>query len=244
MDSLFAVAVLIVAALAGGVASLAGFGIGSLLTPLLALQMDTRVAVAAVAIPHFLATLLRFWFVHRALDRQVLLGFGLASAAGGLTGAILHGFAGNPVLTVVFGCLLIFAGGTGITGLADRLRFSGVAGWIAGAVSGFFGGLVGNQGGIRSAALLGFHVPRDAFVATATAVALLVDIARVPVYLVTAASELQRWWPLIGIAAIGVLIGTVLGTRILGRIPEKIFRKGVFGLILLLGIFMLVQLAV
>src|SRR5437899_12396609 len=58
---------------------------------------------------------------------------------------------------------------------------------IAGGVSGGFGGLVGNQGGIRSAAMLGLNVPRDAFVATATAIALMVDVARVPVYVFTEA---------------------------------------------------------
>ena len=44
--------------------------------------------------------------------------------------------------------------------------FHGWAAWIAGAMSGFLGGLVGNQGGIRTAAMLGFEVPRQAFVAT------------------------------------------------------------------------------
>lgn len=70
-------------------AAVTGFGIGSLLTPLLALQVDTRLAVAAVSIPHVVGT---------------------------------------------------------------ELRFRGWVAWVAGAASGLLGGLVGNQGGIRSAA--------------------------------------------------------------------------------------------
>ena len=38
------------------IAAVTGFGIGSLLTPVLALQVGTRLAVAAVAIPHFIGT--------------------------------------------------------------------------------------------------------------------------------------------------------------------------------------------
>lgn len=44
----------IVALLAGVVSTVTGFGIGSLLTPVLALTIDTRIAVAAVSIPHAL----------------------------------------------------------------------------------------------------------------------------------------------------------------------------------------------
>ena len=50
MNPGFGALVAIVGILAGGVASIAGFGIGSLLTPLLALQTSTQLAVAAVAV--------------------------------------------------------------------------------------------------------------------------------------------------------------------------------------------------
>ncbi len=39
----------VVAVLAGGVAAIAGFGIGSLLTPLVALRYGTKLAVAVVS---------------------------------------------------------------------------------------------------------------------------------------------------------------------------------------------------
>jgi hypothetical protein len=57
---LFKIAVPFVAFLAGGIASIAGFGIGSLLTPLVASQYGMKSAVSAIAIPHFIATALRF----------------------------------------------------------------------------------------------------------------------------------------------------------------------------------------
>src|ERR1041385_1987638 len=156
------------AIVAGAIASVAGFGIGSLLTPLLAVSVGTKLAVAAISIPHFIGTSIRFWRLRASVDRRVLRSFGITSAIGGLAGALLNAQLQSRALTIVFGALLIFVGISGVTGLAQRMRFHGALAWIAGAVSGMFGGLVGNQGGIRSAALLGFDLPRDAFIATAT----------------------------------------------------------------------------
>jgi uncharacterized membrane protein YfcA len=224
---------------AGGIAALSGFGIGSLLTPLLAVQSGTKLAVAAVAIPHVAGTALRFWLLRKAIDRRILLSFGLTSAAGGLLGALLHHYSASRALTLVFACLLIFAGVLGLTGLAQRMKFTGPAAWIAGALSGAFGGLVGNQGGIRSAAMLGLDVPRDAFIATATAIALMVDGARLPVYLWTQGRDLVGIWPAIAALTVGVLAGTLGGARLLRKIPQPLFRKMVAGLILALGLFML-----
>jgi len=222
---------------AGGVASVAGFGIGSLLTPLLATRAGLKLAVAAVSIPHFAAAVLRLWMLRAHVDKRVLASFGLMSVAGGLTGALLHGTLGGPALTLIFGALLVFAGGSTLTGLARRLRFSGAAAWAAGLLSGLFGGLVGNQGGIRSAAMLGFDVPKEAFVATATAVGVLVDAARMPVYAATAGRPLAAWGAAIGLMTAGTVSGTVFGAGLLRRVPETAFRRIVGLLILALGVY-------
>jgi hypothetical protein len=234
------VLVIIVALTAGAIAAVTGFGIGSLLTPLLALQVDTRLAVAAVSIPHVVGTALRFWLLQGGIDRRVLWNFGLTSAAGGLAGALLHGWASNRWLTIVFGVLLLFAAASELTGLARRMRFRGPVAWIAGALSGLLGGLVGNQGGIRSAALLGFDLSKEKFVATATAVALFVDGARMPVYLVTQYKEIAALWPWVAMATIGVTIGTILGSRVLVWIPEFWFRRVLALILAILGGAMLI----
>src|SRR5688572_16204534 len=132
----FLVLMAVVGLIAGAIASVSGFGIGSLLTPVLAVQVGTKLAVAAVSVPHMTATALRFWILRKHVDRRLLWSFGLMSAAGGLTGALLHGYADSPVLTIVFAALLIFTGIAGLSGLSERLRFRGWVGWVAGAVSG------------------------------------------------------------------------------------------------------------
>jgi hypothetical protein len=229
----------VVSVCAGALASVAGFGVGSLLTPLLAVHTGTKLAVAAVSVPHVAATALRFAMLREHVDRRLLRGFGLASAAGGLAGALLHNVVGSALLGVVFGGLLVFSGVMGLTGTAGRLRLEGPVAWMAGALSGLLGGLVGNQGGIRSAAMLGFEVPKQSFVATATAVALMVDGARLPVYLVAQGKEIATAWPMLAAATTGVLVGTVFGERILRRVPEPLFRRVVSAVILALGVFML-----
>jgi uncharacterized membrane protein YfcA len=227
------------AVLAGAIASVAGFGIGSVLTPVLAWQTGTKLAVAAVSIPHFLATALRLWMLGTHVDRRVLGTFGLASAAGGLAGALLHARASSAALTLVFGGLLVFAGVSELTGLTRRVRLTAAGAWIAGALSGGLGGLVGNQGGIRSAAMLALRLPRDAFVATATAIALMVDAARMPVYFVVARQDLRSVAGQIAIASAGAVAGTLLGARLLRHVPEPIFRPVVAALLVALGFYVL-----
>ncbi|HET7550787.1 MAG TPA: sulfite exporter TauE/SafE family protein [Gemmatimonadaceae bacterium] len=237
---IFAVLLAVAAVVAGGIAAIAGFGIGSILTPALALQTGTKVAVAAIAVPHFVATVQRFWMLRRYVDRTVLLGFGVASAIGGLLGALAHERAASSALTMVFGVLLILASVSQLTGWMERVRWGRTAAWAAGALSGLLGGLVGNQGGIRSAAMLGFDVPKEAFVATATAVAIFVDLARLPVYLISDWRSMLTVWPFVLLATIGAVAGTALGTRILGQLPQSLFRRVVAVLLLLLGGVMLV----
>jgi uncharacterized protein len=240
----FATLVAIASLVAGAIASVAGFGIGSILTPVFNTRVDMRLAVAAVSIPHVAATAVRFWRMRRATDRGVLKSFGLMSAAGGLTGALLQQYASSPVLIIVFATLLVFVGVAGLTGLSERMRFGRRAGWIAGAVSGLLGGLVGNQGGIRSAALLGYDLLPAAFVATATAIGLIVDAARMPVYVANEARRLVQLGPAIIVATAGTVAGTLAGERVLKRIPPRLFRKLVALLVLALGFYMFSRVAI
>ncbi|MEP6918914.1 MAG: sulfite exporter TauE/SafE family protein [Acidobacteriota bacterium] len=238
---MYATAIFVCAVVAAAIAAVSGVGIGSLLTPLLALQAGTKTAVAAVSIPHLVGTLIRFWRLRGHVDRTVLWRFGLMSAAGALTGALLNARAASPLLTTILGWVLVVAGAAQISGASRNWRFHGSVAWIAGAVSGLFGGLVGNQGGIRSAAMLGFELPKARFVATATAIGLFVDAARMPVYVVAERSQVAAIWPLVLIATLGVVGGTLSGEPILAKVPERRFKQVVGAIILLLGMMILLR---
>ena len=233
--------VALVGVLAGAVAAVAGFGIGSLLTPVFTLHLDTKLAVAAVSIPHLIGTALRFARMRKDVVREILLRFGVPSAIGGLAGAFLHNALGSPALEAVFGGLLVFAGVSELSGLSKRMRFEGKLSVAAGAASGLFGGLVGNQGGIRSAALLRHGLSREQIVATATAIALLVDGVRMPVYALGALEGIAANLRLIGLATAGVVVGTLIGTPLLRRLPEHWFKRTVALLLVALGVYMLLR---
>ncbi|MBX6365996.1 MAG: TSUP family transporter, partial [Gemmatimonadetes bacterium] len=119
------------------------------------------------------------------------------------------------------------------------VRWGRRAAWVAGALSGALGGMVGNQGGIRTAALLGFDVPKESFVATATAIGLFVDAARLPVYLATSWHDIVGVGPLVLVATGAVVAGTVVGTRVLGRLAPAVFRRVIAALLIGLGLYML-----
>lgn len=241
MPYLFHMSILLLAITAGGVASISGFGIGSLLTPLISLKVGISLAVVSVSIAHFIGTFIRFIIWRKFVNQKVLLSFGITSAIGGLMGALLHNFFYSSLLTIIFGCLLIFAGAMEFTGLSSKLKFPGILAWFAGGLSGLFGGLVGNQGGIRSAALIGFNLQAKEFVATATGIALMVDLARVPVYLYYQGKEIFSLWEYILVTIIGVIIGTLAGGRILKNIPETLYKKSLSVIFVVIGLFILIH---
>src|SRR3954453_4460225 len=101
-------ALLFVAAILGGaIAALSGFGIGSVLTPLLALSVGTKQAVVAVSIPHLVATSIRFSNLRHNVDRHLLADLCIASAVGGLPRAWLDSCFSSPVLVYILGGLLV-----------------------------------------------------------------------------------------------------------------------------------------
>lgn len=237
---LFNVALAALAVVAGAIASVAGFGIGSLLTPALAVQTGTKLAVAAITIPHCIGSAQRLWILRRRVDRGVLLGFGTASAIGGLVGALAHSRISSRALAVVFGLIVMIAGVSELTRWVQHVRWGRSAAWIAGALSGALGGLVGNQGGIRTAAMLGFEVPKESFVATSAAIALVVDGARLPVYLATQWRPILDLWPILLLLIAAVVVGTILGTRLLARLPQQSFRQLIGVLLVGLGLYMVI----
>jgi hypothetical protein len=235
--------VFVAAILAGAIAAVSGFGIGSLLTPLLvALSFQTADAVAILAIPHAVATAIRWVRLRSQVHLPTFRQFGIASAAGGLAGALLQSRMGGSLLTALLATLLLIAGTTELVRRPIPLPTTPFWRLFGGFLSGIFGGLVGNQGGIRSAALLGFRLSPIVLVATATASALLVDAARVPIYLYTARDVIARAVSLELLVAAGVTIGTFIGVPILGRLPPSTYRRLVGALLVTLGISLLVQL--
>jgi uncharacterized protein len=135
--------------------------------------------------------------------------------------------------------MLVLAGVLGVLQVSERLRFGKKGATVVGFTSGFLGGLVVEQGGIRSVALLNFDVEKEAFIATATATALIVDAVRMPVYFLTQTNQVSQFLLILILSSAAVVAGTFAGNILLKRISEDSFKRIVSLLILLLGIILL-----
>ena len=164
----------------------------------------------------------------------------MASAAGGILGAFAL-FRFESEARVILGLLLLATGVAGLTGWNRNVTPSSIASTVLGALSGLFGGLAGNQGGLRAAALSAYRLTPAQFVATSTAVGLMVDAARMPVYLARGSGRLSELAVPIAIATVGVLVGTIAGERLLLRLTRSQFTKIVSILIAALGAWLLLQ---
>lgn len=208
---------------------------------MLILRLSPALAVAAVAVPHLFATAVRYFRHAGSVDRATFLRFGLLSVAGGLAGAVLQSRLGGSALLVALGSLLIATGVAGLTGNFGGRRPGAWAAHLMGLGSGFFGGLAGNQGGLRAAGLLAFDLTPRAFLATSTAVALVVDLARTPVYLLRAGAEITSLALPIGVATAGCVAGTLWGERLLLRLRPDAYRRLVGAGVGAIGVWLLTR---
>ena len=156
-------------------------------------------------------------------------------------GPLAYARLGPSALTAVLGALLVLTAFANLTGVFARMKPGGVVAACLGLASGFFGGIAGNQGRLRSAALGPFGLTPQTFVATSTATGLLVDLARTPVYAAVSATELWTVrWPIVS-ATCGVLIGTLVGERILFGLSPATFRRALPAAAGLLGVWLLLR---
>jgi uncharacterized membrane protein YfcA len=225
----------------GGLTLYAGFGLGTMLMPVIALFVPIQTAITVTAVVHFLTNIAKLALVGRHADTHVILRFGLpaflAASAGawvlgwlsGLTSVVHYQLLGHqfevlPVKAVIAVLLLGF--------VLFELRGSEAALQIerrylplGGVVSGFFGGLSGHQGAFRSAFLAKSGLTKHQFLGTSVVVACLVDLSRLVMYSTTL--SLQRLGEqsvaLLAIVA-SALLGTVLAARYIENVTMQVIR--------------------
>ncbi|MEO8589577.1 MAG: sulfite exporter TauE/SafE family protein [Flavobacteriales bacterium] len=213
---------------------ISGFGLGTLLLPVFALFFPLELAVSMTAVVHLLNNLFKGALLWRAVDVPVLLRFGLPGMVGAWLGASLFTHIQDlPYLypgirepvgvgQVVIGALmLVFAvvellPGAAKWSLSQRFLVPG------GLLSGFLGGLSGHQGALRSIFLLRSGLGKEAYIATGVAIACLVDLTRIPVYLRNMPQGLLgERWPLLIATTLAAFLGAWLGKRLIPKITLR-----------------------
>ena len=172
-----------------------GFGLGTLLLPAFALFVPLPVAVTLTAVVHVLNNLFKFSLLRQHVHHPSVVRFGLPAIGGALLGAWLLVRLGkleplyygvyHPVgaLQVTIALLMVLFAFLELTPAMRNYRFPAHVQTLGGLVSGFFGGLSGHQGALRSMFLVHGGLSKEGYVATGTAIALLVDFTRIPFYL-------------------------------------------------------------
>lgn len=231
-----------------------GFGLGTLLTPVFMLFFPIEVAIAMTGIVHLLNNIFKFGLIGKHVDWKVLLRFGLPAIAGAFVGAYLlirlsgfndhvmtyfmagREFAVMPVKLVIAVLMILFGLIELIPGL-KKIRFGKRFLLAGGLLSGFFGGLSGHQGALRTAFLVRLGLTKEAFIATGIAIALLIDLTRLPMYSSKFFSgSFFKDHPVIIIATISAFGGAYLGRRLLKKITLDIIHTIVGIAIILLAL--------
>ncbi|OPY69088.1 MAG: Sulfite exporter TauE/SafE [Syntrophorhabdaceae bacterium PtaU1.Bin034] len=215
-----------------------GFGLGTLLMPVFALFFPVDLAIATASVVHLFDNLFKFVLFGKHAEKMILWRFGLPAIIGAFIGGralfLLSGmpslfsyaafgqtFYVQPVKVIVALLLASFA----LFELIPRLRdisFGDRFLAIGGGLSGFFGGLSGHQGALRSAFLVRAGLSKEAFIGTGTAVACLVDLSRLSVYSAYFSQEgvLEN-----GLLLVGAILSAFLGAFVAGRVVRQVTLK-------------------
>lgn len=240
------------AALAASLITLiSGFGLGTLLLPVFALFFPLEVAIGLTAVVHLLNNLFKLGLLWKDIHWGTVLRFGVPGIAGAYLGARLMLMLGardplyqglvhpvDPLDLVIAGLMLVF----GLFEISKKLNtLSLPPRWMVpgGFVSGFFGGLSGHQGALRSLFLLRSGLAKEAFIASGVAIACLVDLTRLPTY---ATSDLiataKEQGPLLLASTLAAFIGAWWGKKLIPKVTMRGVQLTVGVLILAIAVML------
>jgi uncharacterized membrane protein YfcA len=223
------------------IGTVAGFGAATILTPVAVLFMDVKLAIALVAIFHFFGNASRLAFFGRHIRWSLWAQFGLAGILCSFAGARVAVTLSSAWVTLCVGAFLLSYVVTELWAAGRwRLPASPPALVVGGALSGFVAGLIGTGGAIRSACLLAFGLPKEVYLGTSAAIALVVDATRVPVYVLGGVVPAAA-----GRVAAGLVLtafaGAWLGQRLARQLSSVGFRRLVLALLALAGMKLLLD---
>ena len=210
----------LVAALIG---TIAGFGFSSILLPVALSVFQYETALALVSIFHLFGNLGRVGFYRGNLDRRLMFLFGLPAVAMTFAGAMLVSVLPKDPLRLAVGLILVAYSALGLMGRQVTVSPTASRSVLGGGVYGFSSGLVGTGGPIRGAFLSAFGLDSGTYIATSGAISLLVDLTRVPVYLLSGFLTPDYYLYVPALLAVA-LVGSSLSSVLVGRIPAPRFR--------------------
>jgi len=232
--------VAVAAFLAAGLTMYSGFGLGTLMLPVFALFLPVEMAVVATALVHGANNVFKVSLLGRNADREVVVNFGLPAVLAAIVGAMALGWfvQSDSAITIevndrtvaeitpvklVIGILMIGFAFFELLPRFRKLEFDRRYLPLGGVLSGFFGGLSGHQGALRSAFLAKTGLTTQGFVGSNAVIGFLVDLTRISVYLtlfaaVGTGTRAFGAWPLVIIGAAAAFCGVLVARRFLHKV--------------------------
>jgi uncharacterized membrane protein YfcA len=239
---------------ASGLTLISGFGLGTIMLPVFAIFFPVEIAVGMTAIVHVLNNFFKMGLIFKSVNWKTLLYFGVPGIFGAFLGALLllqidtnaiwfeNDYLSIKPLNTVIGFLMIFFA---IAELANLKEFSFKRQYLipGGFLSGFFGGLSGHQGALRSMFLIKANLSKQAYIATGVGIALLVDITRIPIYW----TKYDQGFVfenirIIGLATLFAFLGAYVGKRLINKVTMKTVHLIVGVLLVVMGLGMIIGL--
>jgi uncharacterized membrane protein YfcA len=198
-------------------------------------------AIALTGIVHFFNNIFKLLLVGRKADKEVVLRFGIPAVIAALVGSWLllnitglkplfaydafgKTFEVYPVKFIISVLLIIFAT-IDLIPYFNNLQFGKDKLALGGALSGFLGGLSGNQGALRSAFLIKAGLSKEAFIATAVVVSTFVDFTRLGVYATRfTKAGLSGNLTLVTCATLSAIVGAYIGNKLLKKVTFRFLR--------------------
>jgi uncharacterized membrane protein YfcA len=244
----------LVAFLASLLTFFSGFGLGTLLTPVFVVFFPIEIAVAGTGLVHFSNNIFKIILVGKSVSKNVVLRFGLPGMVGAAIGAMLLikltlfdvlyqtsvsniDFKITPVNLIIGLVLIAFATKDLFGGKESGINIKWLP--VGGLLSGFFGGLSGHQGAMRTAFLAKIGLSKEAFIASGIAIACLVDITRIPFYFnnISGLDTIPK--TLFVVATISAFTGALFGKYFLKKIALDTLHKIVAVAIVLIALAMI-----
>ena len=206
------------------VSTMSGFGLATIMIPVLLLRYPLPETLLFVAIIHLMGDIWKLWLFRRGIKWKLILTFGALGIPATIAGATLVPRLPQEPLARALGVFILLYVVFLALKPSFKLRSGTSSTAIGGAVYGFFAGFFGISGEIRSAILSAYNLPKAVFLFTNGAIALLIDSTRIMTYIANGVELIAiPAWSLIALLPAS-LAGALLATRVVGSIPQKKFR--------------------
>lgn len=246
----------IVALLGAGLTLFSGFGLGTILLPIFGIFFPIEIAVVLTAIVHFLNNLFKLYLFGKKADKNVVFKFGLPAIIFAFIGAYSLNLLSESLplyeytfynkknsitpLKLIIGTLLIIFSLFDFVPKFKHLEFDKKYLTLGGILSGFFGGISGHQGALRSVFLIKAGLSKEGFIATGVIIACLVDISRLSMYIPKIINnKITLDFKLVLFATLAAFLGVYYGNKLLKKTTLKTLQNIVALLLLAYGFLLI-----